>query len=68
MEKKLCVFCEHFYLSPGDPGHSEYTPGWDAEMGCRKDIISIDLMIDSTGSYRRKILLAKTCKDYTPAV
>jgi len=41
MEKKMhydheatCLCCLHLYFSGGSPGYSEYTPGWDASLGC----------------------------------
>lgn len=62
--KKLCIMCKHFYFNTGEPGYSEETPGYDAEMGCHRDLIEIDLMNTSTDSYRKSILTADTCPEY----
>ncbi len=68
MNEKLCLFCEHFYLITGESGYSDVTPGWSAEMGCAKNIIEIDLMNDSTESYRQKILKAQNCEEFQPVL
>ena len=31
-----CFCCKHFYMTMGDEGYSEYTPGLPPEVSCRK--------------------------------
>ncbi len=62
--EKLCLFCEHFYFNTGDPDWSDVTPGDDAEMGCNKGVITLDLFDDTLTSYRQKIMTAQNCLEY----
>lgn len=62
--EKLCIMCKHFYFESGDPDYSEVTPGYDATMGCHKNLITIDLMSDNTESYRKSLLIAEACPEY----
>jgi hypothetical protein len=70
MSEKLCVFCKDWYFDGGDTGYSEYTPGYNASMGCYKDrwkkgTKSISIMnIYSQEEFRKIILQAQTCPDY----
>ena len=64
----ICVFCEHLYFSEGCGGYSEYTPGYDVSMGCRKGKWSIDFFDLSTDEYRETMLTAETCGEYFPAI
>lgn len=65
--EKLCVFCKHWRLSPGCPGYSEVTPGYDAEIGCDKDHWKEDSLNDFANEeeFRGAILRANSCKDFT---
>lgn len=62
--EKLCIMCKHFYFESGHPGYSEVTPGYDATIGCHKNLITIDLMEDTTESYRKTLLTAESCPEY----
>lgn len=62
--EKICLFCEHFYLSTGEPGYSDMTPGSDMTIRCLKGYWDVDNYEDTTETYRQKLLTAKTCKDY----
>lgn len=64
MANKLCLFCKNFRLDPGDPGYSEYTPGWDFEMECRKGHWRFDQFKMNEEDYRKTLLKAIECKDY----
>jgi len=63
---KNCVFCKYFNFIQGDYGYSEYTPGWDAVINCYKSHWQIDMMEDSTTSFREYMASAIDCKDFTP--
>ena len=61
---RLCIVCKHFYFESGHPGYSDMTPGYDAEMGCLKGLIRIDLLSDTTETYRSSLLTAQSCPEY----
>jgi len=63
----ICLFCEHIYFSPGYPGYSEYTPGADAAMWCKKNLVDFDLWEETTETYRLKMLTAVNCPEFAPA-
>ncbi len=60
----LCLFCKHFYFHTGQEHYSDLTPGYNAEMGCNKELIRIDLNSDSVETYRKTILTARVCPEY----
>lgn len=35
MIPRVCSVCEHFYLSTGEQGYSDMTPGSDASIECQ---------------------------------
>lgn len=66
MSNKTCLDCEHCYVSPGDPGYSEYTPGFDADMYCGKSHWKYDAYNDGRKELRDKFYMALTCPDFVP--
>lgn len=66
MNEKLCVMCQHFYVKPGCCGYSEYTPGYDATIGCLKDHWEMDNYQTTAGQFRAFNRKAETCADYAP--
>ena len=63
---QTCLFCSHFYFDGGSPGHSEYTPGSDASIGCSKGVWDYE-MYDMTNDFRRHMLTAQTCDKFSTA-
>jgi hypothetical protein len=64
--EKLCVFCKHWDFYGGSQGYSEMTPGSDASMSCSKGHWERWCLHDTGESdFRRIILTAQTCPDYT---
>lgn len=60
---RTCWNCSQIYFSTGEPGYSEYTPGSDMELFCRRDYWEVS-DIDSMGSSREKFATAEKCGDY----
>lgn len=58
---KTCLLCKHFHWTVGDYGYSEYTPGYDATMGCGEKKWDIDFYEDYEPTFRKKMLQAETC-------
>lgn len=65
LKRLTCMFCEFFYFIAADWGYGEYTPGSDMHMGCDIDHWKLDLYHDYDGSFRRKLLSAETCEDFS---
>jgi len=63
---KICIFCKRFAFETGEQGWSEVTPGSDAWVGCRDDVWTLDDYVDTTETYRAKLLSAETCKSFDP--
>ena len=59
----LCLWCEHFYLSVGEQGYSDLTPGSDFYMDCQKSHWKYELH-NSEEHYRECLLAAIGCADY----
>jgi uncharacterized Fe-S radical SAM superfamily protein PflX len=69
--EKLCVFCQNWYFSGGEPGYSEMTPGSNASMGCTKGHYGRWFKLstlDGEDAFRSIIQKAETCPDYTPPI
>lgn len=60
---KTCLFCEHYYISVGSPGYSEYTPGSDFSMDCNKGHWDFK-QYDTEAHYRGCLVTAQSCPDY----
>jgi hypothetical protein len=63
---KTCILCLHCYYRPGERGYSEYTPGWDAAMGCGLYLWELDFLDDTEADFGRKMTSAETCPQYDP--
>ncbi len=65
---RLCWSCEHFYFHGGEPGYSEYTPGWDAEFSCEEKVFPDVGLGDLSRADDLKALIetAQTCGKFTP--
>lgn len=61
---RLCLSCRFFYINEGSPRYSEWTPGWDCEIGCLKGHWELDNYNCSAGTYRRHNESAVKCPDY----
>ena len=61
---KTCILCKHFEFRSGSPGYSEYTPGWNASMYCRKNRIDIDIEEITEDQFRATLMKAETCPDF----
>lgn len=63
--EKLCLFCEHCYLSLGYEWYSDETPGGPGYVECYKEHFAD---IDSEGTNKIKlaeiVLKARTCPDF----
>ena len=64
MADKICCFCKHFSFDMGDPGWSEETPGWDAEIECSKNHWKMSNRDGGSGDFRENIQKASTCPDW----
>lgn len=60
---RLCLWCEHCYLSMGTPGYSELTPGDEMEMECQKGHFKFQ-RYGLESEYRKILLTAIKCPDY----
>ena len=68
IHEKLCVICEHWQFSGGEPGYSEMTPGSDATMGCAKGHWGRKFRLwdlYGTADFRAKIKIANNCADFS---
>jgi len=54
--------CEHFIFMEGSPGYSEYTPGWDASIDCRKAVFNARTLNDI--DLKAALSRAQTCKHF----
>jgi hypothetical protein len=62
--EKTCILCKHIYMHPSCRGYSEYTPGYDATIGCQLGKWYVSLHRDTTETYRAKLLSAKDCDQF----
>lgn len=60
---RVCLLCDHFYLSMGTPGYSELTPGSDFQMACNKSHWDFE-QYGTKEHYASCIMTAQTCTDY----
>jgi len=64
--KKLCLFCQHFYITPGEEDWSEFTPGAKAELWCEKNMqIYLSLHDIEQSEYQTWIEFAENCPSFT---
>lgn len=61
---KTCLECKYLNVASGDPGYSEYTPGYEWAMECSKDVWSIDPWSASTDQFRQWMRSAETCSKF----
>lgn len=59
---KACWWCIYFDFDSGDPGCSDYTPGWAFSMKCRKNHWKFDM--DSQEHFGKCLSTAETCEDF----
>ena len=64
---KLCLYCKHFYLTTGEPGYSEMTPGSDFDMSCDRRHWEFAPHDQSQEEFKRTLETGLTCKDFTKA-
>jgi hypothetical protein len=57
---RLCLWCKHFDLHTGSPGYSEWTPGSEFSIYCRKRVWDFDLGDDFYATIRK----AEGCQHY----
>ena len=59
-----CLRCKHIYISMGEPGYSEYTPGFPASFSCTKGHWYVDDDNVYNGkTLEEKLMSFKGCKD-----
>lgn len=61
--ERLCIYCKHFSIDLGEPGYSEYTPGSDFSIDCRKKKWEFNPFGSET-EYRLCIVAAQKCDEY----
>ena len=61
---RVCILCKELRYSSGDRGYSEYTPGFDAQIECKKGHWRWEEYEDDAENFRRKMLSATDCPDY----
>ncbi len=59
---KLCLWCRHFWMSFGEEGYSEVTPGCCGSIDCMKGHFSHSVPLEYT--FRECIAKANTCQDF----
>lgn len=64
LECVTCLDCRYLNYRTGDPGYSEYTPGWDVSMSCNKAHWTYDAYNDELPQLRAKLYMARECKDF----
>lgn len=70
---RVCCACKYWIYKPGsegEPGYSEWTPGspgYLPEMKCAMGYWEFDFERASELEYRKTMLKALDCKDFTPA-
>lgn len=67
MSEKLCVFCKHFKWKEIDYIYYSILTGGELTGGltCKKDVFYEQLPLDED-AFRKLILTAENCKEYTP--
>ena len=63
---RLCWECPHIDFSPGSPGYSDMTPGYDMSLDCGKGYWKFDPHGELTG-LREGLTSAERCADFSPA-
>ena len=61
---KVCLFCAHYCLDPGERAYSELTPGGPGETGCRKGHWRIGPSDGDERDLRKEMQRAAKCPDY----
>ena len=65
MSDLTCIDCIHWYFYGGSPDYSELTPGENWESRCRKGHWKMGVYDDDQISYRKKLLMARNCADFS---
>ncbi len=63
MAPLLCFYCKHWRIDFGEPGYSEWTPGYSGDTECIKDHWRLDYAA-SADDFRKEILRAGTCPSF----
>ncbi len=65
---RSCIECKLFSFSAGQPDYSEWTGGWRAEVTCdaTPSQWTIDMEDETEEGFRKKLLMAETCKKFAP--
>jgi hypothetical protein len=61
---KACWWCKYFEYRMGDDGYSEYTPGYNLAMECRKNHWTFDANMTSQSEFGENMQKAENCKDF----
>jgi hypothetical protein len=61
---KLCLECKNLDWSTAEPGYSEYTPGSDMYIGCRKDKWRFDNYLTTATEWGKMLRMAETCEHF----
>jgi len=61
--ERLCLFCEEFCFSMGEPGYSAWTSGDDARIYCEANHWEMNSG-DNELLYRMNLLRGLTCPDF----
>jgi hypothetical protein len=64
MTKPECILCKHFVFSTGAHDWSEWTPGSDAEMRCKKGHWRVDMFETTCDEVRGMLGSAIGCPDF----
>lgn len=67
LKNRNCIDCNHFSFSPGEPGYSELTPGWEASMSCSQCHWNVRLDNITEEEYRLTLHTAMICPDFNEA-
>lgn len=58
--------CKYIEFIPGEDDYSQYTPGYKAQLFCKKKHWKVNTCGgETTSEVRAKFETAKTCKDFT---
>ena len=61
---KLCWWCRYFEYEDGDRGYSEYTPGYDPTLTCKKKKWVFDFFASNQDELRQCLSYAEKCDSY----
>jgi hypothetical protein len=68
MDKKNCIMCKHWEFDSGEPDYSEWTPGENWSMHCKKSVWdTYGSGYISQSEFRKFLLTANKCDKYQEA-